>query len=708
MDKNYSIFRIRIANYSQVQVETWDAQHQDSGKPLGVFRYQEKQEEIATLLQCVKDGSLKTSTQARDLGEILFDTLFDSQLSHEFVNFYYEVVQKGKQLLRVELDVDERELPEVAALPWEFMCLPERRNRGELWLGTDPNIVFARRRSQWNAALPIQLRSGEKLRIALAISAPKGLDPVKYQEVQTALEALANDQSDRIELLPIVNPATPNAINEILEKEPHIFHFIGHGRLENEDGEKVGQIALVKKVVNNASWVDANFFGGLFNRHRPSVVLLQACETGMFSASQAFVGVASKIVQQNVPVVVAMQYAITNAAASQFAYEFYERLAKGNPVDIAAQNGRLILALDNQYRDRNFATPVVFMRVQDGYLFNHQNRETEVRIDSQSGREYIDSIGLGLVALGELMRCPEARSTVIAFQKDFEVACRQIDIVANYKELHDQLHKLEFQCYIPILQSLNRLPDDTNALEELKDYELTLQDVLTVMQDVIGRGTIPNSEIIWLENLYRAQKELCRAIEELDLERLKKTIRLLNHVIATQLSRINTKLNAAAQTLRLPDLVAAMTAVWGKLAKSTLNQEKVKQFQQGVEALANLNCRLEALVLGHDRWQEFDSELRRIENNLIELETFWFDLKKKAEILFTPAEEKWIISFQKASQDLDAALNDQNPTKVKNCFRTYRQRASKRFDEVDGKLKCQCQELREIGEPLSFVLGMIA
>ncbi len=323
-------------------------------------------------------------------------------------------------------------------------------------------------------------------------------------------------------------------------------------------------------------------------------------------------------------------------------------------------------------------------------------------------QEYGNPVGLGLAALAELMQHPEAKSAVITFQKDFEAACKQINVVANYKELHDQLHKLEFQCYIPILQSSKRFLDDEITIGDLEDYSLTLQDILKDVQDIAGRGTIVINEIVWLKNLERAQKELHAAIEETNPERLKETIRLLNHVLATQLSRINTKLNTAAQALRLPELVSAMNAVWQRLAESSLNQEKVQQFQKGVKALADLNERLALLIIGHDRWQELDSELRWIENNLIELETFWFDLKKRVEILFDPAGEQWIVSFRRAGQDLDKALNTQNPVKIKSCFRTYRQRASKRFDEVDGRLKCQCQELREIGKPLAFVLEMIA
>ncbi len=264
-------------------------------------------------------------------------------------------------------------MPDVAALPWEFTCLPESANLGEIWVGTDPKLIFARRRSQWHPAPAIQLNPGEKLRIALAIAVPTNLGSVVYEKVQVELEKLTKSKSDRVELLPIVNPATPEAIDAVLEQEPHIFHFIGHGRLQNEAEEEVGQIALVDDM-DEALWINARFFGGLFNRHRPGVVMLQACEAGMLSASQAFVGVASKIVQQNIPVVVAMQYEVSNVTASRFAYRFYERLALDDPVDLAVQNGRRAIALNTQYNKRDFATPVIFMRVTDGYLFKRQDR----------------------------------------------------------------------------------------------------------------------------------------------------------------------------------------------------------------------------------------------------------------------------------------------------------------------------------------------
>ncbi|BAZ13842.1 hypothetical protein NIES4071_56820 [Calothrix sp. NIES-4071] len=382
MPKVYYTYHIRVANHSLVQVEKQDSQHQSLGQPSGKFRYQEKfsnNSEIAQLLNLANKDELNDSNKARLLGEALFDLLFDDVLRQDFVNFYYEVVQQKKQLLRVELDIDEQNLPEVAALPWEFMCLPQSANSGTIWLGTTPDIIFSRRRSQWTPAAPIELSKNEKLKIALVVSAPNNLGNVEYKRVQEALEKLAIEQAARIELLPVVNEANPGAVDDILAREPHIFHFIGHGRLENENKHEVGEIAFVDDLSGEARWEDAGFFSQLFNRHRPGVVMLQACEGAKLSTSQAFAGVASRVVQQNIPVVTAMQYEVSNATASRFACSFYKKLAQGAAVDIAVQEGRYAIALGaTQYRKRDFAAPVIFMRVQDGYLF-----KTESSIDNK-------------------------------------------------------------------------------------------------------------------------------------------------------------------------------------------------------------------------------------------------------------------------------------------------------------------------------------
>jgi hypothetical protein len=383
MNRIYYTYHIRITNRDRVQVERLGPQHQDLGQPSGDLRYKDKLEEIIPLLEIFREkDSLNNASQVRVLGEVLFDILFDNELRNNFVDFYNEVVHREEQFLRVELDIDESQMPELAALPWEFMCLPACANRGTLWIGTAPSLVFSRRRSLWTSAKAIPLDSHEKLKIALVISAPSDLDPVAYEEIKEALERLTNEQAHRVELLPIVSSANPGAIDNILLKKPHIFHFIGHGRWANDRGQEVGQIALVDPDLHDAMWVDTDYFSDLFNRHHPSIVMLQSCEGGMLSASQAFVGVASGLVQQDIPVTIAMQYEVSNSTAKRFVLSFYKQLAADDPVDIAAQCGRRAIALGpTMYKKRDFATPVIFTRVRDGYLFqsisSYQNSTSE-------------------------------------------------------------------------------------------------------------------------------------------------------------------------------------------------------------------------------------------------------------------------------------------------------------------------------------------
>ncbi|MEC4819239.1 MAG: CHAT domain-containing protein [Scytonema sp. PMC 1069.18] len=435
MTPSYYTYRIRIANHDRTQVEKWDAQHQSLGQPSGKFRYQEKLTEgIQELLQIVRNGKLNDSNQSRLLGEALFDMLFDDVLRQDFVNFYYEVVQQKQQLLRVELDIDEQGMPEVAALPWEFMCLPERANLGTIWLATVPQLVFSRRRSQWIPAQPIQLKENEKLRIALVVSAPENLGKVEFEKVQTALEKLATEQAQDIELLPVVKQASPEGVDDILAKKPHIFHFIGHGRLENENKQEVGQIALLDDL-DEAMWVDAGYFSDRFNRHRPGIVVLQACQGAMLSASQAFVGVASKVVQQNIPVVVAMQYEIPNSTAIRFTRRFYQELSKYKPVDIAAQEGRYAITLSaTQYRTRDFATPVIFMRVPNGYLFQKEQGSTQplidrtktINLEPSQRQEFME-------ALMDAFRSRNDLEMMLSFQLDWRL--NQIARGENYQQI---------------------------------------------------------------------------------------------------------------------------------------------------------------------------------------------------------------------------------------------------------------------------------
>jgi hypothetical protein len=375
-------YRLRLTSeQGQVQAEVRDPRGKLLGEPSGQLRYTEPYRSLVEsssqkALQGKGDKYILSKAEIEALGEALFRILFDDALQIDFLNTYNEIAHHPeRRLLRVELDVDQQQLPQLDALPWEFLRVPPNKITGTLWLATAPRLIFSRRRARWRSPSPVQLQPGDKLRIALAVAAPRdeNLGPVAYEKLWQELQDMVNANPEHFELLDLVEQATGDQLDALLAQKPHILHFVGHGRLADNNGSAIGQIAVVNDA-GYAEWVDGSEFANLLNRHRPAIVLLQACEGAASDTSRAYANAASYLVDQNIPVVVAMQYEISNASARRFARRFYQEVAAGKPVDEAAQEGRYYIA--DWHKSRDFATPVLYMRVAQGQLFA---RDTQTR-----------------------------------------------------------------------------------------------------------------------------------------------------------------------------------------------------------------------------------------------------------------------------------------------------------------------------------------
>ena len=318
----------------------------------------------------------------------------------------------------------------------------------------------------------------------------------------------------------------------------------------------------------------------------------------------------------------------------------------------------------------------------------------------------------GLLALGELMRhSPNVRSAVFAFQIDMKLAYEHVDRLGDYKDLHALLHRLQFHCYNGIAQTALRFPGDMLALDALTDYALTLESIGDELEQVAARLSVPKQELAWMDDVNLAKADLNSAIHVLDEKSLKKVVWRLNRLLAIQPARINTLLNQAAHTLRLPALLQALARVRDYLASLDLDTARVDEFRRGVEALGEMDQALSDLVDSHDGWQALDIELRRIEasieRDLLELQMSWADLKPKAELLYIPYSDEWARALKKESDALDEALDSDNPARVRRCFHSYRRRAAERFYRVDVELKTLCGGLPRVAAPLASILRII-
>ena len=327
-------------------------------------------------------------------------------------------------------------------------------------------------------------------------------------------------------------------------------------------------------------------------------------------------------------------------------------------------------------------------------------------------QENAQQAGAGLKALGDLVqRSPEMRAALFAFRADFQAACTQVEVLGDYKDLHDLLHRLQFDCYNVIIKAAARFPADETALDDLQDYLLGLEDILVQLRDVNRRAAVAAADTAWISEVAGARDELKRVTEQADPKLLKQAIWRLNRTLSIQPTRINTRLTAAARGLRLPALVAALGVAREHLAGLELEADKVRQFQAGLEGLDNLGRSLQVQVDDHDHWQGVDVELRRIEAqiepDLTELQMSWPDLKAIAAPLYQSQADEWAVAMSKEAEALDEALAADNPVKTRRAFRNYRNRAGHHFFQVDTELRKLCGELRPIGEPLTLVLRLI-
>lgn len=368
------------------------------------------------------------------------------------------------------------------------------------------------------------------------------------------------------------------------------------------------------------------------------------------------------------------------------------------------------------HQDSNFSMlfDAIEKRMKEGPAVYATETTTQAKAgESRSGMVSAPAAAAGgLVALCELMqRSPVVRNAVNGFRNDFKSTHEQVNLLGDYKDLHDQLHKLQFHCYNGVVQAATRFPGDDLTLDSLTDHALTLEGIFEELKQVATRPSISKQELTWIDDVGLAKTDLRNAVDSLDEASLKKVIWRLNRLLTIQPARINALLNYSAHALHLSELLSALASVSDTLSSPEFDTNQVAAFQSGLAAFGELNRSLSSLIDDHDHWQALDVELRRIEasidRDLIEFEMSWPDIKLRAGPLYIDNPEEWASALKRESDILDDECKAKNPLKMRRGFRSYQRRVTDRFYRVDIKLKALCSDMRQIGMPLAAILEMI-
>ena len=308
---------------------------------------------------------------AQQVGDLLFKALFSGQVRSLYDQSLGALSsRKGIGLrLKLKLDTSAPEAARLGALPWELLW----RHDTQDFVSLSRTTPLVRYLDVPRPAKPLPLP--KTLSILVVTSIPSGLASLDAGEERRLLEE-ASRSWKRVKIERLTNPRPSELRRALVEHSPHVLHFIGHGSFDS----RTGAGALHFAGEGGASRPLASQDLATLLKDCPSLVLvvLNACETARAEAAgqNPYAGVANALVLGGIPAVVAMQSPVSDRAAIAFSGAFYQRLAEGDPVDAAVVEGRqaILAAAEGSIE---WATPVLFLRVPDGYLFHRPRSQSE-------------------------------------------------------------------------------------------------------------------------------------------------------------------------------------------------------------------------------------------------------------------------------------------------------------------------------------------
>lgn len=314
--------------------------------------------------------------------------LFRTILHNDGLDLYRKTLQEAATSgSSVRIRLQFQNAPELACLPWEYLWDPEAKQYPAL----NVNTPIIRYMSNGLEERPAEEAS--PLSILIASASPAGWSKVEVdREIARLEQALAplKDQG-RVHYTHLDN-ITWDKLQRGLRTEPyHVVHFIGHGDFDKE--AETG-VLVFDDGAGNEDKIEAPHLAGVLRNHDTlRLVVLNACLGARSSETDFQAGIAQTLIQQHIPLVVAMQHEITEDAAVDVAHTLHAALADGYPLESAITEVRVTL---NRKHEPEWGVPVVYSSTDD----------TRVLIaplqDAEGGPQYPRTV----LTLADLRRAP--------------------------------------------------------------------------------------------------------------------------------------------------------------------------------------------------------------------------------------------------------------------------------------------------------------
>src|SRR5262245_25782332 len=158
-------------------------------------------------------------------GEALYKGLFCGEIRDLYRTSLGQVHRDEDRGLRIRLCIEP---PEISVLPWELLYDRSR----DCFLATSIETPLTR---YINLFEPIkELKTEPPINVLVAIPSGSGLDAEREREI---LGKAFEESGEAIKVNVLETSVTRSAISQALVKERyHVFHFIGHGTFQENEG----------------------------------------------------------------------------------------------------------------------------------------------------------------------------------------------------------------------------------------------------------------------------------------------------------------------------------------------------------------------------------------------------------------------------------------------------------------------------------------
>jgi hypothetical protein len=320
-----------------------------------------------------------TSDEIRALGERLYNSVWQSRITDLYHQSYGKAKDNGKNL-RVRFVIDH---PALAALPWEFLFEPSRKDF--LTLSTRTPVA---RQWSWPTAPPTQPAIIEPPLRVLVVEAEVRLWDTGSAEEIAVLQRLGKSNDGLLKVVKVVRDASPRSLIAALTDESYnVLHLCLSGAtdavLARGTGTGSGSIAafatdkpslpqslvLMDESESNRTpqKVDLDILRSAISIHKDLQLINLSGDCTDWLASQ---------LTEVSPATLGWRGLNTPEAYQSFSEAFYSALVKGLPLEAAVTQGRK--EIDAKYPGgKEWGMPVFYLQTPDGFALRQPSKSTE-------------------------------------------------------------------------------------------------------------------------------------------------------------------------------------------------------------------------------------------------------------------------------------------------------------------------------------------